>query len=364
MSTANELYWLRRSLANSSKAFNTAEIKLALLKKQYEKAKQQLDREVKAYYQRAGVQPTGTTQQEQLLAQVQLKLQELAEAEEMLLQQTLAKTYQQGYYRSIYEVQRKIGMGVDFALLPARAIEQAVNTAWSGESYSARIWKRRKKLGKAVSEIISTGIAIGDTNDKMAAKLADLMDSSFNRAKRLVRTETAYVYNAASMKGYEAAGLDQYQFIATLDMRTSNLCQQIDNKVFYLKDAQVGKNMPPLHPNCRSTTIPFFDEDELRQRIARGLDGRNYKVPANMSYDTWYQQHVEAKHSKLEIQAAKKADTNRVADQQQLLKLQKQLGKQAPKTLAKFQQIKYTDQAAWSSLKKLARNRSKSGNKT
>lgn len=58
---------------------------------------------------------------------------------------------------------------------------------------------------------------------------------------------------------YEATGLDGYIFLATLDLGTSDICQFLDGKRFKLKDAQVGKNYPPMHPNCRSTTIPDVD---------------------------------------------------------------------------------------------------------
>lgn len=371
MNTAAELYWLRRALANSSKAFNTSEIQLVLLKKQYERSKRKLSREVEEFYKQLGedISPaaanqelkdrSGITRQEKLLQQIEAELKQLADAEQHVLGKTLSGAYKNAYYRSIYEVQRSIGVGVDFALLPTRAIEQAVNTAWSGENYSARIWKRRKKLAKVAGEIITDGISHGETNDQMAAKLSEVMDSSFGRAKRLVRTETAYVYNAASLKGYEEAGVERYQFLATLDMRTSKPCQRLDNQVFFLNAAQVGVNMPPIHPNCRSTTIPYFEEDELRERIARGLDGKTYKVPAKMDYDSWYKEHVEGRHSATEISVAQKKIKNKSQDQKQYQKLQEILGKDSPRTFAAFQRLKYNEGEKWQQTKRKANTYSK-----
>ncbi|MFD3260848.1 minor capsid protein [Paenibacillus lentus] len=367
MSTKAELYWLRRALANSSKAFNTAEIQLLLLKRQYEKSKRKLRRDIDEFYKELGedVSPaaanqelkdrSGITRKEKLLQQIEDELDQLTTAEEELLQKTLGGTYRGAYYRSIYKVQHKLGIGVDFALLPTRAVEQAVKTAWSGDNYSTLIWKRRKKLAKAAGEIVQDGVNLGESNDQMASKLAEIMDSSYSRAKRLIRTETAYVYNAASMKGYEEAGIERYQFLATLDMRTSKPCQRLDNQVFYLKDAQVSVNMPPIHPNCRSTTIPYFDDNELRERIARGLDGKTYKVPANMDYATWYKEHVEGKHPESEITAAQKKIRNKSQDRKQYEKVKETLGKGSPKTFAAFQQLKYNEVEKWQQTKRKVR---------
>ena len=50
--------------------------------------------------------------------------------------------------------------------------------------------------------------------------------------------------------------------------------------------------MPPLHPFCRSTTVPYFGNKE-GTRVARGEDGKTYPVPADMTYDQWYKEYVQ-----------------------------------------------------------------------
>ena len=57
------------------------------------------------------------------------------------------------------------------------------------------------------------------------------------------------------LSAYEECGAEQYEFVAVLDLRTSEICRSLDGKVFYTKDAQQGVNMNPMHPFCRSTTI-------------------------------------------------------------------------------------------------------------
>ena len=67
------------------------------------------------------------------------------------------------------------------------------------------------------------------------------------------------------------------------------------NKVFRIVDAQTGINYPPMHPFCRSTTVPYFPPDEFDTpsvRAARDSEGKYYTVHADMSYKKWYDKYV------------------------------------------------------------------------
>ena len=52
----------------------------------------------------------------------------------------------------------------------------------------------------------------------------------------------------------------------------------------------MGVNMHPMHPWCRSTTEPVFDDDALTQmeRWARDpVTGEEMRVPPDMTYREW-----------------------------------------------------------------------------
>ena len=68
--------------------------------------------------------------------------------------------------------------------------------------------------------------------------------------------------------------------MASLNERTCEICGELDGKVFFVKDAKPGANYPPLHPNCRCTTIEY-DEDAA-DYIASGEP-----LPDNMIYLEW-----------------------------------------------------------------------------
>ncbi len=126
---------------------------------------------------------------------------------------------------------------------------------------------------------------IGDSPDKAQRFITS----------RLVRTEVNYFSNQGTLEGLKAAGFTKYRFIATLDLRTSEMCRKLDLKVFNIDDAEIGVNLPPLHPFCRSVIVPAYENENraVRTRWARNpITGKGMKVPADMSYKEWEKKYV------------------------------------------------------------------------
>jgi hypothetical protein len=90
----------------------------------------------------------------------------------------------------------------------------------------------------------------------------------------------------ATYKAYEELEVEKYQFVATLDKRTSDICQELDGKVFDMKDRIVGVNASPMHPSCRSCEIPYI-QDDYSTRFARDSKGKAIEIPSNMTYEEW-----------------------------------------------------------------------------
>lgn len=102
--------------------------------------------------------------------------------------------------------------------------------------------------------------------------------------------------NEATADGYMQCRIQQYQILATLDNRTSEICQDMDLKIFDVNKKEVGINYPPFHPNCRTTTIPYFEPDEFTQddtRLAKDKNGNYIKIPADMNYKQWYEKYIK-----------------------------------------------------------------------
>ena len=93
----------------------------------------------------------------------------------------------------------------------------------------------------------------------ISKKLSDKMDLAYSNSMRIVRTESCWVMNEATVKNYKDNGIKEYEFMAFLDSKTSKVCRKLDGKKFSIEQHQAGVNLPPLHPNCRSCIVPVVE---------------------------------------------------------------------------------------------------------
>lgn len=338
----DEQYWIKRLLHDSAKIYNFAEGQLGKLRREYEKAIKQIDKDLRTVKQ--------TERLDKLKARLLIEINRLMGYEEALTRETLLQVYAEGFYRSSFNIQQALGYGTGAIFIAPNAAEVAIGIAWSGKNYSERIWQHRDLLAKKVEQTLTQGTILGHSNAKMAQRLAQEMDNTFANAARLVRTETNYIHNQASKDSYSELGVEQYQFLAVLDLRTSVTCASLDGKNFDLKKAQAGVNYPPMHPNCRSTTIPVVGYDADEVRLAK-INGTYYEVPATMTYEEWYNDLVK-EHGADKIAAMKKMEQNVSKDRQQHATYKKELGIKVPQSFADFQRMKYNDSNQWATLKK------------
>lgn len=97
-----------------------------------------------------------------------------------------------------------------------------------------------------------------------------------------------------TLAAYKEDGVEQYTLLVTLDTRTSDICQHKSESTPYDVDkAIVGVNLPPFHPFCRTTTVPYYDDMEETTRSARDSKGKAIKVPSSMSYDEWKKKYID-----------------------------------------------------------------------
>ena len=209
----------------------------------------------------------------------------------------LSDAFESGYYHTAYELQHGFNVGWDIAGLDQAQIEKVLAKPWAADGYnfSERIWGNKNKLISEVHNELSRNIMLGADPQKAIDSLAKKMNTSKNNAGRLVMTEEAYFSSAAQKDCFESLGVEQYEIVATLDSHTSDICRSLDGKHFPMKDYQPGVTAPPFHVYCRSTTVPYFDEQfDIGERAARDeATGKTYYIPDDMNYQEWKENFVD-----------------------------------------------------------------------
>jgi SPP1 gp7 family putative phage head morphogenesis protein len=142
-----------------------------------------------------------------------------------------------------------------------------------------RGWGQGRSLRDMIREVVGT---------KRNGYKDGILDISRQHAGTVIHTATQHVANAARMEVWENNGdiVKRYQWVSTLDRRTTQQCKSLDGRTF-----EPGKGpMPPIHPNCRSTTVAVLgpEWDFLDAGATRASSGPNPGyVPADDSYYDW-----------------------------------------------------------------------------
>lgn len=218
---------------------------------------------------------------EALQGQINLILNDLYQKGTAQMKAEFGDAFQSSYYHKAYDLQSRAGWLNEFAKLNAGMIENAVSYPWSGAMFSDRLWQNKQALAFHLRETVTQGLIRGKGIASMSKALSNRLGQSYKNAERVIRTETSHLHNEAEKAAYAAAGVKEYEFMATLESRTCGDCGALDGKHYPLADAQPGVNFPPLHPNCRCTTVEYDPED------AQDRQDSGEPMPENMTYEEW-----------------------------------------------------------------------------
>lgn len=128
-------------------------------------------------------------------------------------------------------------------------------------------------------------------------------------AQTLAQTATSAVSNAARQEVYKKNRrvVPREQYIATLDSRTTPICQSLDGNIYPTGEGPI----PPVHFNCRSIRVPLVNgrklgtrpavaatEQQLRglrgQARSRAIDRLVGRVPADVAYPEFLRRQTVA----------------------------------------------------------------------
>lgn len=232
---------------------------------------------------------------QQLQTQMKMHLFELAAVEHGLLEAHLTNRFTNSYLHNVYEVQNmtgqlRAGVAASFTQYSQRQVEMIIKKPWHGSNFSKRVWGNDvHRLPDELQTIMTTAVQNGQGVDEIAKAIQGRFDIAKNRAVTLAQSEAGHIAEEASMLAYEETGVKKYQYLSTLEIHTCEVCGDLDGDIIDVKKREVGVNYPLMHPNCRCTTIPYFEDDFgiQGQRFARDpVTGKRY-LTAAMSFNEW-----------------------------------------------------------------------------
>lgn len=333
-----------------------------LVKESLEKGNFEAERILQGWAKRERI-----TRLDQMKLETDLIAKKLYEDTEGTLTKALGKSGRESYLMSAYELQKGLKNWSPMYAPSASYFEALARQQYNGKDFSERLWGHISNFSDIVHNVVKTSIIHGYGVDKAVKLMAGEVVADRKHIERLIRTEIARVQEQATLESYEVNEVTKYRFLATLDLKTSKQCQSLDMKVFDLtkdqtfsvdyggkvgkvtyteKGGVVGVNYPPMHPYCRSTTVPYVEDYTPSSRTSKDpLTGKEKKVRGDMTYAEWYKEYVE--DAPLGKWAEKHKD-KLPSDMRQWERYKTRLKGGVPDSFDKFIELKYgDDQEKW-----------------
>lgn len=227
------------------------------------------------------------TRLEQLESQLYLELVEMANAEAASMGNHLSGQLNESYLRSVYEITDRGSFSVPFDHYSSTALQIAISKPWKGGNFSSRVWGNHTKyLPDKLSKVMAQAKVSGWGVDRMTNEMMYGVDKTLrNRMITLVQTESAHLSEVATDKAMEKTGVEEWEWLATLEIHTCEICGRLDGQTFAIDD----KTAPivPAHPNCRCTKVPVIPGWRSSKRWQRDPITGKGSIGENITFDQW-----------------------------------------------------------------------------
>ncbi|MCB6572139.1 minor capsid protein [Eubacterium limosum] len=307
MARKNSEYWEKRIADKATwRLYNTLEEKNRALLEMYQDATREINSAI--YELGEKLSKNGQIKRSDLykynhLKNLQAKMNSILKTLGGTIEAFASGNMENAFKENYSDILKSLGKK-GFDLPNKKLMEELLKKPWFGGNFSDRLWGNTEKLAQILNSELRQGLQQGKTTTEVAAKIAALMQSSFNSAHRLVRTETMHYLNQSSLEAYKAGGVQFVQFLAAMDERTCPSCGALHGKIYAIDKVPVL----PLHAHCRCTYLPVTDpqmiEKYLREEVVKSAKGGIINTLPDLEHAVM----PEAKFTKYALDQARQPD--------------------------------------------------------
>lgn len=307
MARKNSEYWEKRIADKTTwRLYNTLEEKNRALLEMYQDATREINSAI--YELGEKLSKDGQIKRSELykynhLKNLQAKMNSILKTLGGTIEDFASGNMENAFKENYSDILKSLGEK-GFDLPNKKLMEALLKKPWFGGNFSERLWANTEKLAQILNSELRQGLQQGKTTTEVAAKIAALMQSSFNSAHRLVRTETMHYLNQSSLEAYKAGGVQFVQFWAAMDERTCPSCGALHGKIYAIDKVPVL----PLHAHCRCTYLPVTDpqmiEKYLREEVVKSAKGGIINTLPDLEHAVM----PEAKFTKYALDQARQPD--------------------------------------------------------
>ena len=195
-----------------------------------------------------------------------LETVQLADSEVKMLHRKLIEEVQKEAERqaSILQLTKETRKAI------VKSADTIVRTNMYSASFSQRVWANHSELINRLAEGLERSILQGEHPTVWARNLRDLLtkemadtgkENALYAANRIAVTETARVQSETAQESFHKGGFEKMIWITEMDERTCDVCGPMDGEIFDVDGAQIGGELPPMHPFCRCSVAAYYERD-------------------------------------------------------------------------------------------------------
>ena len=157
---------------------------------------------------------------------------------------------------------RQVDLSHNIKITDTYITEKVLKIPWcqDGKVYSQRLYGNVANFQSKLNFVLEQGIVKGKGMEWMEQAWRKLTHSSASATARLLKTETVAMWSKATKEAYLDMGIEYVEIIG--DAACGEVCTDYVGEVIELREAQLGDELPPYHPNCACSYIAYEEGQE------------------------------------------------------------------------------------------------------
>lgn len=230
---------------------------------------------------------------QQVQSQVIVIVSQLLDEQSSLVEPYLREKAHQGFLSRVYDYKVEMGTVEQPYVFNENVVELILQRQWFGGNYYSRSIANNELLRNTIDDILAYGVVRGFPLEYLTQMLLKRYEwIGAGRAKTLIYSEVGFVLEQANFFSMQDVGLERYVYLATLEINTCEICRDLDMTTHLLKEAEVGKNYPLMHGNCRCNAVGYYEGEPPRMRWMRDPETGKGRLIRAIPYDQWFKQYV------------------------------------------------------------------------
>lgn len=151
---------------------------------------------------------------------------------------TLGNIFNEAYYRSMYDVQSRLG----YAFYVDKAPDDKLKSLQENVSFQGYADRLSNELARILANSQNA------TQEETNAAIGEAFSSGYDKLMSwFASNEVVLFANEVVREGYENSRVQRYRIVGENDGKTCEICSAMNDQEFAMSEYEVGTTAPPFH---------------------------------------------------------------------------------------------------------------------